>query len=201
MLSILEKDQSPQRIPSHKVFHAFLVFGASSEEYMHLIIPVIVRTWEKSSSPMQLKKAAIETIGKISRQVNLNDFAAKIIHPLTRVLAGFDPALRVAALETLCALIQQLGKDYLHFAGTVNKVLSAQQIQHPNYDLLVGKLQKGEVLPQDLNSEARFVDTTDDYTHADQGTKKLEMNAIHLKNAWDTRGKSTKELARMASQV
>lgn len=193
MLSILEKDQSPQRIPSHKVFHAFLVFGASSEEYMHLIIPVIVRTWEKSSSPMQLKKAAIETIGKISRQVNLNDFAAKIIHPLTRVLAGFDPALRVAALETLCALIQQLGKDYLHFAGTVNKVLSAQQIQHPNYDLLVGKLQKGEVLPQDLNSEARFVDTADDYTHADQGTKKLEMNAIHLKNAWDTRGKSTKE--------
>ena len=184
---------STKRTPSERVLHAFLVFGASAEEYMHLIIPVIVRTFEKQGQPVFIRKQAIDTIGKISRQVNLNDYAAKIIHPLTRVLESAEPALKIAALDTLCALIQQLGKDYLHFMGTVNKALSQQQIPRQNYDLLVTKLQKGEVLPQDLSSEFRFIDNSDEPAFADLGTKKLEMNAIHLKAAWDTKGKSTKE--------
>ncbi|KAI1098365.1 FAT-domain-containing protein [Jackrogersella minutella] len=193
MLGVLEKDATTKRIPSEKVLHAFLVFGSSSEEYMHLIIPVVVRTFEKQGQPTFLRKSAIETIGKISRQVNLNDYAAKIIHPLTRILASGESSLRVAALDTLCALIQQLGRDYLHFMGTVTKVLEANQIQHQNYELLVSKLQKGEALPQDLSSETRFVDQLDEPSFADLGNKKLEMNAIHLKAAWDTKGKSTKE--------
>ncbi|KAF6831023.1 FAT domain-containing protein [Colletotrichum musicola] len=194
MLGVLEKDTTVRRLPSEKVLHAFLVFGSSAEEYMHLIIPVVVRTFEKQGQPSPLRKQAIETIGKITYQVNLNDYAAKIIHPLTRILASGDVALRVAALDTLCALIQQLGKDYLHFMGTVNKVLMQHQIQHQNYDLLVNKLQKGEVLPQDLGGGDRFVDRIDDQAaFADLGAKKLEMNAIHLKQAWDTKGKSTKE--------
>ncbi|KAI1076860.1 FAT-domain-containing protein [Whalleya microplaca] len=193
MLGILDKDATTKRVPSEKVLHAFLVFGSSAEEYMHLIIPVIVRTFEKQGQPTFLRKSAIETIGKISRQVNLNDFAAKIIHPLARVLASGESSLRVAALDTLCALIHQLGKDYLHFMGTVSKVLQTHQIQHQNYDLLVSKLQKGEVLPQDLSSETRFIDQPDEPSFAELGSKKLEMNAIHLKAAWDTKGKSTKE--------
>ncbi|KAF7543089.1 hypothetical protein G7Z17_g11028 [Cylindrodendrum hubeiense] len=192
MLGVLDRDTSAKRIPSDKVLHAFLVFGASAEEYMHLIIPVIVRTFEKQGQTPYIKKQAIDSIGKISRQVNLNDYAAKIIHPLTRVLDGPDTTLRIAALDTLCALIQQLGKDYLHFMGTVNKVVNLHQIQHQNYELFVSKLQKGEVLPQDL-SEHRYIDGLEEPPFADQGTKKLEMNAIHLKAAWDTKGKSTKE--------
>ena len=124
MLGIFDKDSSAKRIPSERVLHAFLVFGASAEEYMHLIIPVIVRTFEKQGQPIFIRKHAIDTIGKISRQVNLNDYAAKIIHPLTRVLDSGEPSLRVTALDTLCALIQQLGKDYLHFMGTVNKIIA-----------------------------------------------------------------------------
>ena len=192
MLGVLEKDTSPARQPFTKVLHAFLVFGASAEEYMHLIVPVVVRAFEKANQPVTIRKQAIETIGKISRQVNLNDFAAKIIHPLTRVLDAGDPSLKTTALDTLCALIQQLGKDYLHFMGTVNKVLVHNQIQHANYELLVGKLQKGEVLPQDLTSESHFYGG-DEPNFADLASKKLEMNAVHLKSAWDTRGKSTKE--------
>ena len=191
---MLEKDSSTKRIPSEKVLHAFLVFGASGEEYMHLIVPVVVRTFEKQGQPIFLRKSAIETIGKISRMVNLNDYASKIIHPLTRVLAGGEPSLRVASLDTLCALIGQLGKDYIHFMHTVNKVLAQQQIQHPNYELLVGKLQRGEVLPQDLSDSTRFVDQGDDLAFADIiTTKKLEMNPMHLKQAWETKGKSTRD--------
>ncbi|KAG9256851.1 armadillo-type protein [Emericellopsis atlantica] len=193
MLGVLEKDGSAKRMPSEKVLHAFLVFGASAEEYMHLIMPVIVRTFEKQGQPASIRRSAIDTIGKISRQVNLNDYAAKIIHPLTRVLDAGDPSLRNVSLDTLCALIQQLGRDYLHFAGTVNKVLAQHQIQHQNYELLVRKLQNGEVLPQDLSSEAPFVEVVDEPALADIQGKKLEMNPMHLKAAWGTHGKSTKD--------
>ncbi|ROV89439.1 hypothetical protein VMCG_10211 [Cytospora schulzeri] len=193
MLDVLEHEPTSKRVASEKVLHAFLVFGSSAEEYMHLIIPVIVRAFEKPSNPTFLRRSAIETIGKISRQVNLNDFAAKIIHPLTRVLQTTDLTLRTAAMDTLCALIQQLGRDYLHFSHTVGKILRDNGIQHSNYDLLVNRLKEGGVLPQDLSSETRFVDQIDETPFADLGTKKLEMNAIHLKSAWDTRGKSTKE--------
>lgn len=193
MLGVLEKDMTVKRIPSERVLHAFLVFGASSEEYMHLIIPVVVRVFERQSQPTFLRKSAIEAIGKISRMVNLNDYASKIVHPLTRVISSGDVSLRVAALDTLCALIGQLGKDYLHFMPTVNKVLAQCQIQHPNYELLVAKLQKGEVLPQDLSDSTRFVDQADDGAFADITPQKLEMNPIHLKQAWETKGKSTKD--------
>ena len=192
MLGVLEKDTSVTRQPSQRVLHALLVFGPSAEEYMHLIIPVIVGVFERVVGQVLIRKIAIETIGKISRQVNLNDYASKIIHPLARVLAGDEPALRVAALDTLCTLIFQLGKDYLHFVGTINKVLIAKQISHQNYELLVSKLQKGEVLPQDLNADDRYRYQNDD-TIQDPSNKKLDSNAVHLKTAWDATGKSTKE--------
>ncbi|KAL3427760.1 phosphatidylinositol 3-kinase tor2 [Phlyctema vagabunda] len=193
MLGVLEKDNSTKRQPSERVLRAFLVFGSSSEEYMHLIIPVIVSVFEKPQQPSFIRKAAIETVGKISRQVNLNDFASKIIHPLARVLAGNDPSLRLAALDTICALIFQLGRDFLHFAPTINKVLAAHNITHQNYELLVGKLQKGEVLPQDLSAEERFHGQQDETTFMDVSNKKLDSNPVHLKASWDASGKSTKE--------
>ncbi|KAE8453627.1 hypothetical protein EG329_009138 [Mollisiaceae sp. DMI_Dod_QoI] len=193
MLGVLEKDSSPRRHASERVLHAFLVFGQSAEEYMHLIIPVIVNVFEKPAHPSFIRKSAIDTIGRISRQVNLNDYASKIIHPLARVLAGNDVSLRMSALDCLCALIFQLGKDYLHFAGTINKVLAAHQISHQNYELLVSKLQKGEVLPQDLNADDRFRHATDDGALTEVQNKKLDANPVHLKAAWDATGKSTKE--------
>lgn len=192
MLGILQKDGTTRRLPSERVLHAFLVFGPSAEEYMHLIIPVVVMVFEKPGQPSFIRKLAIETIGKISRQVNLNDFASKIVHPLARVLNGNDITLRLAALDTLCALIFQLGKDYLHFVGTINKVLVTNQIAHEKYEKLVSNLQRGEPLPQDLNADDRFRNSVDEIPTEVQN-KKLDSNPVHLKAAWDSSGKSTKE--------
>jgi FKBP12-rapamycin complex-associated protein len=127
MLGVLENDDTPRRIPSEKVLHAILVFGSSGEEYMHLIIPVIVRMFEKQQAPASIRKSAIDTIGKISRQVNISDFASTIIHPLSRVLASTDHILRQAALECICALIFQLGEDYIHYISLINKVMSPSE--------------------------------------------------------------------------
>ncbi len=192
MLGVLEKDLSTRRQPSEKIFHAFLVFGSSGEEYMHIIIPVLVRLFDNPGQPNFLRKSAIETVGKLSSMVNLNDYASKIIHPLIRVLSSGEPSLRVAALDTLCALMLQLGRDYLHFEYTVNKAIAMHAIQHPNYDKAVEKLKKGEALPQNLSP--RFEDNAAELHPSENNPpKKLDLNAMHLKQAWDTKGKSTKD--------
>jgi serine/threonine-protein kinase mTOR len=199
MLGVLDTDaRSPAGAQAcQRVLHAFLVFGSSAEEYMHLIIPVIVRMFDTDRTrQLAVRKSAIETIGRLSKQVNISEFAAKIIHPLSRVLMASElsqASLKPAAMETLCALVFQLGPDYLHFVPTIDKILQQQKIQHTAYALIVNKLKKNEPLPQDLSPEERFGDEDDNTYPAEIATKKLAVNQQHLKNAWEASQKSTKE--------
>ncbi|KAK7512486.1 armadillo-type protein [Phyllosticta citriasiana] len=193
MLGVLDQDSSVKRLPSERVLHAFLVFGSSAEEYMHLIIPVIVRMFDKPGQPHLLRKSAIETIGRLSRQVNISEFAAMIIHPISRVLGGSDNALKQTALDTLSALIFQLGPDYIHFIPTIHKILVQHKVPHSNYALIVSKLQRGEPLPQDLSPDERYGDDDEDLNSTEISTKKLAVNQQHLKNAWDATQKTTRE--------
>ena len=193
MLNVLEKDSSVRRIATDRVLRTILIFGSTGEEYMHLIIPALVRMFQKQANPVVTRKAAIDTIGKISRQVNISDYASMIIHNLTDVLAGKEQSLRQAALDCLCAYIFQLGEDYLIYMATVKKVLVANHVSHHNYDLLVSKLQKGESLPQDLSPDDHYGGLSEDTTYTDIGQKKLPVNQEHLKNAWEASQKSTRE--------
>ena len=196
MLGVLDADTSSGhgRAACLKVLHAFLVFGSSAEEYMHLIIPVIVRMFDTDRfHHKDVRKAAIETIGRLSKQVNISEFSAKIIHPLARVLMVRDPDLKQSAMETLCVLVFQLGPDYLHFVPTIDKILAQQRITHSAYTLIVNKLKRNESLPQDLSPDERYGDDDDDPYAAEIATKKLIVNQQHLKNAWEANQKSTKE--------
>ncbi len=105
-----------------KIFDAFLTFGSNIEEYLQLVIPVVVRTYERADAPLALRKKAIQTVEGLTRRVNFSDYASRIIHPLVRVLAQGGNELKVAVMETLCALIAQLGSDFAIFVPTVNKV-------------------------------------------------------------------------------
>lgn len=193
MLNVLEKDTSARRAASEKILHTILLFGQTAEEYMHLIIPMLVRMFQKQLNPVIIRKAAIDTIGKISRQVNISDYASMIIHNLTDVLGGKEQSLRQAALDCICALIFQLGQEYLLYMTTVKKVLTASHFPHHNYDILVSKLQKGEPLPQDLSPDDHYGGLGEDSIFTDINQKKLLVNQEHLKNAWEASQKSTRE--------
>jgi FKBP12-rapamycin complex-associated protein len=191
MLSVLKNEDSVAYQPTEKILHALMVFGTSAEEYMHLILPAIVESFERGQQSISVRKSAILSLGTLSRRVNLNDYASKIIHPLTRILSGPDPALRHPAMETLCALIFQLNKEYLHFVPTVRKAMSTHHIQHQYYDLLVSKLRKGEPLPQNLSAEVQYDDHIVQISHGPDVN--LTCNKQHLQAAWRGEGKSTHE--------
>jgi len=193
MLGVLEKDTSVRRAPSERIMHTFLVFGSGAEFYMHLIIPMLVRTFQKPTNPLTLRRVAIDTIGKISRQVNITDYTSIIIQNLVDVMSAKEQLLKQAALDCICALIFQLGKEYLWFNSTVKKVLVANHIPHHNYDVLISRLQKNDDLPQDLSPDEHYGGLGDDSAYANIDQKKLPVNQEHLKNAWEASQKSTRE--------
>lgn len=124
MLDTLDKDNTPRRQPSERVLHTFLVFGPSGEEYMHLIVPAIVKLFEKPQNPPGVRKSAIETLAKLSRQVNISDFSSLTIHSLATVVSGSDRTLRQSALDCICTWIFQIGQDFNSYIPLVNKVRS-----------------------------------------------------------------------------
>lgn len=132
MLDTLEKDMTPRRQPSERILHSFLIFGSSGEEYMHLIVPSIVRLFDKAQNPANIRKFAIETLAKLSREVNVSDFASLMIHSLSRVIASNDRTLQKAAMDCICALIFQLGQDFTHYIQLVNKVSFLQAMSIPS---------------------------------------------------------------------
>ncbi|KAL1936471.1 hypothetical protein VTP01DRAFT_605 [Rhizomucor pusillus] len=195
MLQIIDSDTTERRQATIRVLHAFVVFGSNIEEYMHLVIPVVVKLFEKPDAPPVARRQAITTITAMSKRVNMFDYASRIIHPLARVLPMLPPDARNAAMDLLCALIFQLGTDYAKFIPVINKVLTKHRITHSNYEHLVGKLLKGENLPQELGRAINERESKGDETpSADLSTaKKQPVNQQHLKKAWEASQRSTKE--------
>ena len=206
MLQTLDGEITAKRQPTLlRILQAFYVFGSNIEEYLHLVLPVIVKMFERPDASTTLRKAAIVTIGNLSRKVSFCDHASRVIHPLVRVLPANSPDVRNAVMDTLAALVLQLGSSYAIFIPVVNKVLVQHRIQHTAYDQLVGKLLNGERLPQELGPLDGSLDNKAEEAPLAEATK-MTVNQQHLKQAWDTSKVSTSEdwrewLRRMAVEL
>ncbi|KAG0064947.1 phosphatidylinositol kinase- protein kinase tor1 [Linnemannia elongata] len=193
-LAVFDTDMTERHDTSIRVLQAFVKFGSNIEEYMHLVIPVLVKTFEKPDAPMTLRRTAISTIGTLAKKVNFSDYASRIIHPFARILALPGPELRMPTMDALCSLVLQLGQDYVNFIPMIKKVLIRARISHANYDLLVSKLLKREPLPLDLPGlgDDRYV-VMADVPQAESGIRKLPVNQLSLRRAWDTQPRFTKD--------
>lgn len=123
LLKNFEGELTEKRMATQiKIFDSFLTFGANIEEYLHLIIPIIVKAAERLDATTILRKRAIQTVAHLSQRVNFSDHASRIVHPLVRVLDGQNNELRMAVMDTLCAMVVQLGSDFAIFVPMINKV-------------------------------------------------------------------------------
>ncbi|KAF7308508.1 Serine/threonine-protein kinase TOR [Mycena chlorophos] len=173
-----------------KILDAFQTFGANIEEYLHLVIPIIMRAAESPLGTIGLRKKAIVTVDKLSKVVNFSDHASRIVHPLMRILERGVNDLRIAVLDTLCSLMVQLGSDFVIFVPTINKSLIRHPVQHAAYDRAVQQLLNGERLTHD---PAAFVNDARVPEFAVAESAKLTVNQIHLKQAWDTAQVNTRQ--------
>jgi serine/threonine-protein kinase mTOR len=174
LLQVFEGEPTDSRIPTRiKVFQAFTTFGSNMEEYVHLIIPVIIKSFERPDGSILLRKTAIVTIEKFSQKLNISSHASRIIHPLLRVLYQHSE-LRMVVMDTLCALGSQLGLDFICFIPSVNKVCTIDwvndsysmcrwqcilryQISHEQYEKLVSTLLNGEHVQPPRQNHGTYV--------------------------------------------
>ncbi|KAJ7435254.1 FAT domain-containing protein [Mycena latifolia] len=180
----VEGELSEKRMSTQmKIFDAFQTFGANIEEYLHLVIPIIMRSAESTYGSVALRSKAIGTIDKLSKVVNFSDHASRIVHPLMRILERGVHELRMAVLTTLCSLIVQLGSDFVIFVPTISKCLIRHPITHLGYERAVTQLLNGERLTHEPNP-LLMSEKVADFAPAEAA--KLTVNQIHLKQAWDT---------------
>ncbi|KAH7890784.1 phosphatidylinositol 3-kinase [Phlebopus sp. FC_14] len=194
LLKVFEGELSEKRMNTQiKIFDSFLTFGANIEEYLHLIIPIIVKSAERVDASTILRKRAIQTIAHLSQRVNFSDHASRIVHPLVRVLDGPNNELRQAVMDTLCAIVVQLGSDFAIFVPMINKCLLRNRIYHPRYENLINKLLNGERLPQESGIHDLLESSKVAEISAPAEPAKLTVNQQHLKQAWDVSSITTRE--------
>lgn len=148
ILRVLAHDTSKERFVTEKLLFALQKFEDNLDDYMHLVIPSIVKLFDATDCPVNVAKIAMETVDYLSDSLNYNELVSRIIHPLVRSLDSC-PSLRTTAMDTLCALIVQLGRKYNDFIPLVQKVILKHRIQHQNYELLLSKLQSSTTLGMD----------------------------------------------------
>lgn len=153
-LDVLEKDQSNKKVVSIRILKSLVVFGPHLEEYAHLVLPTIIKLSEFSSG--NLKKAAIITIGRLSKNVNPLEMSSRIVQALVRVLNTSELEYVKATMNTLSLLLLQLNIDFTVFIPVINKTLVKQNIQHTIYDRLVAKLLNNEPLPTKIIIDKDF---------------------------------------------
>ena len=193
MMKVLDNDSSNGKRASEKILHTILVFGPSAEESMWLILPKLVRTFQMYSNPVSLRKVCIDTIGKISRQVNLSDYTGLLMHSLPEMFSLREQPLRSAALDCICALVFQIGRDFDPYIDAVKKSLVRNHVSHHQFDVLVTRLRNGEALPQDLSPDRYYGAINDETTNADVVQRKLPVNQEHLKVSWEASNRTTRE--------
>lgn len=119
MLAVLKSDTSERYILTQKVLSSFVVFGLVLEEYLHLVVPVLVGLF--SHPDHVVVKTSVEVIGSLCAQVNFRDHSSRILLPLAR-LFGSGLGVESAALNTVIALASQMGLDFKLFIPLIDKV-------------------------------------------------------------------------------
>ncbi|XP_034935910.1 serine/threonine-protein kinase mTOR [Chelonus insularis] len=199
ILRVLTHDTSKDRCVTVKLLLALQKFGNNLDNYLHLVLPPIVKLFHASDCPITVNKVALETIDHLADTLDFTDFASRIVHPLVRTLDQC-PELRNTAMDTLCSLLMQLGKKYQIFIPLVQKVMTKHKISNSQYDILVDKiLTETSVVDGDdyllmrhrhsRNKNRDLSLTSSDTTMI----KRLHVSASNLQKAWTAARRVSKD--------
>lgn len=148
ILRVLKYDNSKDKTLTEKLLIAIQKFENNLDDVLLSIVPAITNLFDGRNIPMSISKLAMETIGHLSMYLYFRPYSAVIIQALAKVLEN-NPMLRPTAMNTLCALIVQLGREYIDYIPSVNRILIKHKIQCPNYVVLVTRLQAISTLASD----------------------------------------------------
>ncbi|XP_069466036.1 serine/threonine-protein kinase mTOR isoform X2 [Ambystoma mexicanum] len=201
MLRVFMNDNSSGRIVTIKLLNAIQLFGANLDDYLHLLLPPIVKLFDAPDAPILARKAALETVDRLTESLDFTDYASRIIHPIVRTL-DVSVELRPMAMDTLSSLVFQLGKKYQIFIPMVNKVLVRHKINHQRYEVLICRILKGYTLADEEEDPLIYqhrilkgnLGESLNSNPLDSGPmKKLHVSTANLQRAWGAARRVSKD--------
>ncbi|MGH0162634.1 UNVERIFIED_CONTAM: hypothetical protein FKN15_004387 [Acipenser sinensis] len=201
MLRVFMHDNSTGRSVTVKLLNAIQLFGANLDDYLHLLLPPIVKLFDAQDVPLQARKVALETLDRLTESLDFTDYASRIIHPIVRTLDG-TPELRTTSMDTLSSLVLQLGKKYQIFIPMVNKVMQKHRISHQRYDVLICRIVKGYTLAEEEEDSLIYQHRQQRSNQGDMlvsgpvetgPMKKLHVSTSALQKAWGAARKVSKD--------
>lgn len=148
ILRVLKSDKSKDRILTEKLLLAIQKFENNLDDVLLSVVPAITGLFDGRNIPTSISKLAMETIEHLSMYLYFKPYSAMIIQALAKVLEN-SPPLQQTAMNTLCALIVQLGREYIDYIASIDRILVKHKIQCPNYIVLVTRLQVISTLASD----------------------------------------------------
>ncbi|KAG8279048.1 hypothetical protein J6590_008066 [Homalodisca vitripennis] len=199
ILRVLTHDTSKDRTVTMKLLVALQKFGSNLDEYLHLVLPPIVKLFDATDCPVAVCRVAMETIDQLSDTLDFTDFASRIIHPLVRSLDQC-PELRNTAMETLCALVLQLGRKYKIFVPLVSKVVTRHRITCTRYELLTTKIltestiaaEEDFLLTRHKLTRSKIRDAALNPTETTT-IKRMHTSVLNLQKAWTATRRVSKD--------
>ena len=201
ILRVLTHDSSRDKQVTLKMISALVKFGATLDDYIHLVLPPMVKLFDSSEVSWAVRKSSLEAIDKLSDCLDFSDYAGRIIHPLIRVIDNC-PELRPSAMDVLAAIVLQLGKKYKIFIPMVDKILKKHRISHQRYELLRARVMNGgstfeiedQAMVKFYKSRPGPVDSTKLSPFESSSTRsRLPVSAGNLQRAWAVSRKVTKD--------
>lgn len=150
ILRVLNHDTSKDRRVTKDLLEALRKFGNNLDDYMHLILPPIVKLFDDPNCPTAVSRQALETIDQLAEILDFSDFISRIVHPLARTL-DTNPELRATAMDTLCSLVAQLGRKFIMFIPLVSRITTKHKISCARYEVLVSKIAAKSTLADEVD--------------------------------------------------
>lgn len=188
ILRVLNHDTSKDKQHTIHLLKALHKFGNNLDEYMHLVLPPVVRLIDATDCPLAVSKQALETIDQLAELIDLSDYISRITHPLVRTIDK-NADLRDTAMDTLCSLVTQLGRKFCMFVPMVQKVVIKHKINNRRWEILVSTIETESTMtdemdlpiPRNRQRKNRDVAVSTDLNTMSQRLKVKENN---LRQAW-----------------
>ncbi|GFN76929.1 mechanistic target of rapamycin (serine/threonine kinase) [Plakobranchus ocellatus] len=203
ILRVFMHDLSEDKIVTAKLLKALELFDGNLDDYLHLLLPPVVKLFDNPENPIHIRRSALETIDRLTDSLDLSDYASRIIHPLVRTM-DTTPALHITCMDTLCTLVIQLSHKFTIFIPMVTKVMHRHRITHQRFHMLMARILKGTTIAEEeddpilmkkerLDQLKKKGKDRQDYQPDTTGIKKLSVNFDTIKRALETGRRVSKE--------
>ncbi|KPJ18654.1 Target of rapamycin [Papilio machaon] len=198
ILRVLKYDRTKDKFLTEKLLLAIQKFENNLDDVLLSVVPAVTALFDGRNIPTSISKLALETIEHLSVYLYLKPYSAIIIQATAKVLDN-NPALRQTAMNTLCALIVQMGREYIDYIPSIDRILQKHKIHYPNYIVLVTRLQINSTLASDDDyldeTRSRLRNQKSDVMRNTSETQvqKLTLNVKNLRKCWSTNNLISKE--------